>query len=272
MHIVMAILAISAGVLLAENPPAAKSQPTQNSQAADKTSASAAKLTAGDAKPATSAAKPRSKRVLFITAVDSDRCDEELAKLTKTGGDFEKLRGRGWKIGPGPENHLQVVDREAMPELVARLEPREFPAVAYIEGDEIVRAFREGCTTPLDMWTFGWLANGIDQRPPGMIPEAARVETTGKYRLRGNHWTIDGMTNPTREIVLAHLHNGFHGSQLQPTWEIESWSYEELRSLHDDLHEKYGGGVSHSYSSSSRGRSSSRSGNSFSASRKTTGR
>lgn len=220
------------------------------------------------AKSVAADSKPRVKRVLFITSADSTRCDEELSRLRQPGGDFERMRGRGWKIGEGPNSHLQVIDREAVPDLVAQLEPREYPAVAYIEGDEIVRSFREGCTTPLDMWTFGWLSSGIDLRPAGMIPEAARVETTGKYRLRGNHWTIDGSTNPTREVVLAHLHGGFHGGQLSPTWEIEAWSYEELRSLHDDLHEKYGGGVSNS---SARGRSGNRSSSQFSASRKTTG-
>jgi hypothetical protein len=257
MRLGIAILAISAGVLLADEV-SAKDPATV-----------AAKGAATDPGKAGDA-KPRVKRVLFITAADSTRCDEELARLRKPGGEFEQMRGRGWKIGPGPENHLQIIDREAVPDLVARLEPREFPTVAYIEGDEIVRSFREGCTTPLDMWTFGWLSNGVDQRPPGMVPEAARVETTGKYRLRGNHWTIDGSTNPPREVVLAHLHGGFHGGQLSASWAIETWSYEELRSLHDDLHEKYGGGVSSS--SSSRGRSGSRSTSQFSASRKTTGR
>ena len=29
-----------------------------------------------------------------------------------------------------------------------------------------------------------------------------------------------------------------HGHQITANWAIESWSYEELRSLHDDLHER----------------------------------
>ena len=53
---------------------------------------------------------------------------------------------------------------------------------------------------------------------------------------------------------------------LLASWDIEAWAYEELRSLHDHLHETYGGGVS-----ASRSKSSS-SANQFSAGRKITGR
>jgi hypothetical protein len=219
--------------------------------------------------PSASATKPRKTRVVLITDPDSDRSTSELERLSRPGGDFEQLRGRGWKIGPGPENHLQIIDRQQAAALVTKLAPREFPAVACIEGEEIVRSFRAGCTTPLDMWTFGWLHKGIDERPPGVVPEAARVETTGHFPLRGNHWTIDGDANPPRAIVISHLHGGFHGGQLSSTWEIEKWSYEELRSVHDYLHERYGGGVSHA--SSSRSRSSNRSTSQFSAGRKTLG-
>jgi hypothetical protein len=263
MQLVMAILAISIGVLLAED------QATTKAPATPPAKTPATPNALPSSKSEASAAKPRVNRVLFITAVDSKRSDAELARLQKPGGEFEQMRGRGWKIGPGPENHLQVIDRAAVPDLVTRLEPREYPTVAYIEGDEIVRSFREGCTTPLDMWTFGWLSKGIDERPPGSMPEAARVETTGHYRLRGNHWTIDGDSNPSRSVVLVHLRGGFHNPQLSAEWAIDSWSYEELRSLHDDLHERYGGGVSHT---SNYSRASNKGGSSFSASRKTTGR
>ncbi|HKD35612.1 MAG TPA: hypothetical protein VKB78_02395 [Pirellulales bacterium] len=178
-------------------------------------------------------------RVVFIVAKNCKRCDEELTRLKRPGGDFETMRAGGWLIGDGKGNHIQIVDRDLVPDLVAKLNPREFPVVACIEDGEVVRSFRSGCTTPLDAWTFGFLAKGIDERPPGAVLEAARVASTGSYRLRGNHWSVEGDWEPTREKVLEHLHGPNHYWQLEPQWHIDGWSYEELRSLHDDLHERY---------------------------------
>ncbi len=190
------------------------------------------------AKPA-----PRNTRVLYITAGDCDRCAEELARFRKSGGLFESMQAKGWKIGEGPENHIQIVDREEIPELVQKLNVREYPTVACISNGEIVRSFKDGCSTPLDAWTFGWLIKGESERPQAAIPEAIRVKSTGSYRLRGNHWSVEGDWNPTREKVITHL-RGTHGGSVSATYAIDGWSYEELRSLHDDIHEREGGSVS----------------------------
>ena len=147
----------------------------------------------------------------------------------------------GWKIGSSPANHIQIVDRDEIPEIIKLLKTREYPTVACIADGEIVRSFKDGCTTPLDAWTFGWLIKGISERPPTAISEAARVESTGHYRLRGNHWSLEGDPNPARETVLGHLKGPNHGHASVAYGAIESWSYEELRSLHDDLHEQEGG-------------------------------
>lgn len=187
--------------------------------------------------------RAQNPRVLLITAQDNARCEKELARLHEPGRDFEVMRARGWKIGPGPENHLQIVDQEGVADLIAQITVREFPIVVCVQGKEIVRSFKSGCTTPLDVWTFGWLAKGIDERPPGMIPEAARVETTGNYPLRGNHWSVDSDVNPSREKVIAHLRGPTHAHMIRAHWKIETWSYEELRSMHDNLHEQEMGGV-----------------------------
>jgi hypothetical protein len=186
------------------------------------------------------ALKERNPRVLFITAKDSAQSKGELARLWKVGGEFDKMRVAGWTIGEGPENMVQIVDREKVAALVEQLNKQDFPAVAAIENGEIVRAFKSGCTTPLDRWTFGFLAKGIDERPPGMVPEKAKVETTGSYPLRGNHWSVEGDWNPTKEVVITHLRGPNHVAYLQAAWHIDDWSLEELKSLHDDLHEKYG--------------------------------
>jgi hypothetical protein len=220
------------------------------------------------AAPPDSAEPPRNPRVLFITAKDSTRCIEELARLRRPGGDFERMRAYGWKIGPGAGSHLQIVDRDSIPDLVRRLDVHDYPTVACVSNDEIVRSFQSGCTTPLDQWTFGWLAKGIDERPASSVPEAARAETTGHYPLRGNHWSVDGDWSPARETMIHHLRGPNHASRLSASWEIESWSYEELRSLHDNLHEAEGGVAS----SSSRAKSGNRGTNQFSANRKITGR
>ena len=135
---------------------------------------------------------------------------------------------------------MQIIDREQIPELVEKLKVSEFPTVACIDKGEIVRSFKSGCRTPLDCWTFGFLAKGIDERPPGAVLQAAYVETTNNYPLRGNHWSVGEDWNPTRDTVIGHLRGPNHGSQILAKWQIESWSYEELRSLHDDLHEREG--------------------------------
>ncbi|MGQ0636261.1 MAG: hypothetical protein ACT4QC_16730 [Planctomycetaceae bacterium] len=222
--------------------------------------------------------KPRNPRVLFITSKGCPACTRELARLRRKGGDFEALVARGWKIGDTPDNHIQIVDRDAIPELVERLKVREYPTVACVSDGEIVRSFKDGCTTPLDAWTFGWLMKGENERPHAPIPEPVRVASTGSYPLRGNHWSVDGDWNPPRETVVGHLRGPNHGSQIAANWSIEGWSYEELRSLHDDLHERemaasggsyaaYSSGYGGGYSSSSSGSSSG-----FGASRKMLGR
>lgn len=181
---------------------------------------------------------PRNPRVLFIVSADCERCQEELRRLRRPGGIFETMQARGWKIGEEPQNHVQIVDAREVPDLAERLNIHEFPSVACVRDGEIVRSFKDGCTTPLDGWTFGWLLKGRNERPQAVISEAVRVHTTGSYPLRGNHWSIEGDWNPSRDRLVSHLRGPNHGTQLQSSWTIESWAYEELRSLHDDLHER----------------------------------
>jgi hypothetical protein len=224
--------------------PSSEAIASRQSEAAD---AMLRQLVAGvHAAGQTSGVKPQNPRVLFVTAKNSPRCDEELARLRRPGGDFESMQAQGWKIGAGPENHLQIVDQATIADLVREIDLQHYPVILCISGEEIVRSFRTGCTTPLDAWTFGWLVKGVSERPQAEIPEAARVESTGNYPLRGNHWSIDEDWYPTRERVISHLRGPVHGPQIRATWAIESWSYEELRSLHDNLHEQEMGGVSYS--------------------------
>lgn len=182
----------------------------------------------------------RNPRVMVITDLSSLQCQRELERLRKPAGEFAGMESRGWKIGSGAENHIQIIERDQVPELLKQLGTTEFPVVACISDGQIVRSFKDGCSTPLDAWTFGWLLKGVNERPKAPIPEAIRVATTGSYPLRGNHWTVDGDTNPTKETLVSHLRSATHVNYLDASWKIEDWSTEELRSLHDDLHERYG--------------------------------
>lgn len=198
--------------------------------------------TPDDGKQTSRPVEPRHPRVLFITANNCEKCDFELNRLGQAKGVFESLRSAGWKIGTTADNHIQIVDRTDVPELADLLKSRELPSVVAVENDEVLRYFKHGCTTPLDAWTFGWLLKGENERPKALISEPVEVETTGHYPLRGNHWSVEGDFSPSRATLLAHLRSPNHVSQMKSEWIIEDWSLEELRSLHDDLHEREGGG------------------------------
>ena len=183
----------------------------------------------------------RNPRVVLITSKNSVQCQKELERLRKTGGDFSAMQAQGWKIGPEDTNHVQLIDQsEVQPEILRKLDTSEYPIIACIENGEVIRSFKDGCSTPLDAWTFGWMLKGVNERPKEPIPEAIRVTTTGSYPLRGNHWSVDGVNNPSKEYLVSHLRSATHVSYLNASYKIEDWSVEELRSLHDDLHEKYG--------------------------------
>lgn len=214
---------------------------------------------------------PRNPRVLFIIAPHCEKCHSALIKLKRLGGDFEAMRARGWKIGDTPDCHVQIVERDSIPELINRLTIREFPTVVCIDGLEIVRSFKSGCTTPLDAWTFGFLLTGKDERPVTIVSETAQVASTGSYRLRGNHWSVDGDWNPSRATMIFHLRSPNHGYQIAANYQIENWSLEELRSLHDDLHEREQRLYPSTASASTRSNTSTSSRNEFSASRKIIG-
>jgi hypothetical protein len=181
-------------------------------------------------------------RVLVVVGPQSPRSRDDLARLTSPGGALDALQKKGWTVGREDVNQIQIIDRgepvdSRLVSLLSQLPASEGAVVVAIEGNEIVRSFKRGCTTPLDAWTFGWLMTGNDERPVDFKPEPVQVATTGNYRLRGNHWSIEGDWNPTRESVARHL-RAFHPNGIQAGWNIESWSLEELRSLHDDIHDR----------------------------------
>lgn len=180
----------------------------------------------------------REPRILFIVRDDCAECDAELGRLQRVDGPFVTLREAGWRIGSDPTDHIQIVNAADIPELVERWQLPEYPAVVCIEKGEILRSFKDGCSTPLDPYMFGWLLKGFDERERPPVAEAVEVETSGHYPLRGNHWSVDGDWSPSQERIVFHLRGPNHNGLFPQEWRIESWSTEELRSLHDDLHEQ----------------------------------
>jgi len=62
------------------------------------------------------------------------------------------------------------------------------------------------------------------------------VSATDRF-LRADEQVALPSNSGVRRTALRSTHAG----QLQAKWNIESWSLEELRSLHDDLHDRYEG-------------------------------
>lgn len=181
--------------------------------------------------------KGRNPRVLFIVTDDCAECVEELERLRADDGPFARLRQQDWKIGPEEHNDLQIVQSTDVPLLVQQLRVTKFPTVACLQNGRVVRSFTDGCRTPLDEWTFGWLLSGYDERDEPALPEDVKVAWTGTYPLRGNHWSVEGDWIPSFEKLVKHMRGENHLKQVPLTWPIETWSYEEIRSLHDDVHE-----------------------------------
>ncbi len=182
--------------------------------------------------------KAREPRVLVVVRSDCAECDAVLERLQAAEGAFVALRENGWRIGAEPTNHIQIVAAADIHELVERWQLPEYPAVICIADGEILRSYKDGCSTPLDPYTFGWLLKGFDERERPPVAEAVKVETSGQYPLRGNHWSVDGDWSPTHAELIGHLRGPNHNTLFPQEWGIEAWSTEELRALHDDLHEQ----------------------------------
>lgn len=77
---------------------------------------------------------PRPRRVLMFTAKWCGPCG---AAKTETAA---AVKQRGWTMGEGPENHVQVVDFDSNPELARRHAIRFVPWLVLLQdGREIAR-------------------------------------------------------------------------------------------------------------------------------------
>lgn len=158
----------------------------------------------------------RRKRLLYFTDGSCSLCRE----FERT--ELKSLKSVGWKIGPQPSNHIQVVDIERNRDVAGRYEISSVPNLVCVDLDKEVRRW-EG-TGVFDRWT------------------ADRIYT-GKYRfpdypIRGDWWTLDGTTDHTVKVMVAHMDWGYHKGKFDHRW-IEELTIDELHSLHSDDHEDH---------------------------------
>ena len=189
-------------------------------------------------------------QVLLIVDQGCEACDQLLVELES---EFAPMRLAGWRIGRGVAMHVRIIDKAEAVSLL-KLSRKEanamrVPNVLARSGDTVVRYFKDGCSTPLDRWTFDWLITGKERRPAPPPMMEVTVESSGNYPLRGSHWSVEGDWHPSREKVLLHLRGPNHAHQLRDEWTLDHWSREELRSLHDNLHELEEFGRTNVYSS-----------------------
>ena len=197
------------------------------------------------AKPKPKAKPVHARQVLIVVQPDCENCDQLLGEVEN---DFEAMRGNGWKIGSAAGDHVRIVEQAEVTELRAEIEKPTFPQVLAVRDGKVLRSFTSGCSTPLDMWTFDWLMTGLERRPVPPPIEPVTVPTSGNYPLRGGHWSVDYDWHPSRDRVLRHLRGPNHARQIRANWYLETWTVEELKSLHDNLHEldEYGNTVVYS--------------------------
>lgn len=72
--------------------------------------------------------------------------------------------------------------------------------------------------------------------PTPIAAPSAPVQTQPQrsgYPVRGSHWSYPGNS---RADIIAHLQSGEHRGKFNRAW-LESLSYQQLLSLHDDDHE-----------------------------------
>ena len=103
---------------------------------AGRTGASSASQSTDEPLAGKANAHPRGQnpRVLFIVSRDCPECDGKWLDCGGQGPTSKRCALRGWKIGPAAENHLQIVDREAIPQLIEQFKPEHFPTVACLIG------------------------------------------------------------------------------------------------------------------------------------------
>lgn len=156
------------------------------------------------------------------------------------------MLAKGWKIGPEATNAIQLLDvdkHQAESDRVLNALGQSttgLPFMVAVEGGKIVRRLETGCTTPIDQWSLGWLATGIDERPD-REKEPATVRRSGNYPLRGGWWTVNQYparaNSPSRSYIIRHLTaGGVHAGKFAADW-LASLSIPELHSLHSDDHE-----------------------------------
>jgi len=174
----------------------------------------------------------REPRLLFVNSLESDWSQQELLRLQQPQAAFEMLQGRGWRIGTAANQHLQLINAEERPDVVGRYGAADFPWVGCLQRGRIVRVYNRRAKAPLDAWSLSWLLSGEDRRPAS----GESSPTVAGYPVTRSHWIVNGDHAPIQEVVLQHLETPLHRNRVPSAWDLGTWTYPELRSLHDDLH------------------------------------
>lgn len=155
------------------------------------------------------------------------------------------LREQGWRIEYTIDGRLRTNPHIVVCDRISPSAPAQFigeilggnwtiPCAVQFKDGKIIRSWAEDCERPLDSWTFGWLATGIDKRPVDIDPKPRM----GGYPRRSGNWSVNGSWRPSKSYVISHLLNhGNHRGKFDKTW-LQSLSLGELRGLHDDDHER----------------------------------
>lgn len=198
-------------------------------------------------KPAESNNPRYTRRANRIVLVGSNDCPPCLVLAPKVDKALTALEKQGqWTIGEEPYYMIQHFFADERPELLDQLgkelgippESLSFPFVVKIENGKIVRRWTPGCTTPMDVWTFSWLMDGVEVRPVTVEPEKATVARSGHYPLTGGWWSVEGHWNPSKAFLISHLtRHSNHASRFakRRAW-LETLSIAELQSVHTDDH------------------------------------
>jgi thiol-disulfide isomerase/thioredoxin len=187
------------------------------------------------------------RRTNRIVLVGSNDCPPCIALAPKVEKALDALEKQGdWTIGEEPYYMIQHFFADERPELLEQLgaelgikpENISFPFVVKIEDGKIVRRWTPGCTTPMDVWTFSWLADGVEVRPVTVEPERATVARSGQYPLTGGWWSVEGQWNPSKSFLISHLttHSNHAGRFARRRGWLETLSISELQSVHTDDH------------------------------------
>lgn len=128
-----------------------------------------------DPEPVRLEPRPRSRRVVLLTASWCPPCKQLAAQLPG-------LSRQGWTSGAGPQNHIQLVDIDAEPERWERWrkpDSTSVPQAVYLENEKPVRWLVGPSSAAAVTWFFYGRDSG---RPAGPVVSRSDPDFSGVFR------------------------------------------------------------------------------------------